>query len=105
MKREKKIITQIICSNITQEVNVLKELEELGYDENEITQGGYKITTTLDYDAQVAANESIAKNLAAWKLTKSKQNAALFTFSPMNGAIIAYCGGKDYATSQYFMHI
>ncbi|MBQ8886770.1 MAG: PBP1A family penicillin-binding protein [Candidatus Gastranaerophilales bacterium] len=80
---------------------VLKELEELGYDENEITQGGYKITTTLDYDAQVAANESIAKNLAAWKLTKSKQNAALFTFSPMNGAIIAYCGGKDYATSQY----
>ena len=80
---------------------VMKELEELGFDENEITQGGYKITTTLDYDAQVAANESIAKNLAAWKLTKAKQNAALFTFSPMNGAIIAYCGGKNYAESQY----
>lgn len=80
---------------------VLKELEELGFDENEITQGGYKITTTLDYDAQVAANESIEKNMAAWKLTKPKQNAALFTFSPMNGAIIAYCGGKNYAESQY----
>ena len=80
---------------------VLKELETLGFDENEITQGGYKITTTLDYDAQVAANESIAKNLEAWKLTKAKQNAALFTFSPMNGAIIAYCGGKNYTESQY----
>lgn len=80
---------------------VLKELEELGFDENEITQGGYKITTTLDYDAQVAANESIEKNMTAWRLTKPKQNAALFTFSPMNGAIIAYCGGKNYAESQY----
>lgn len=33
IKREKKIITQIICSNITQEVNVLKELE---YTSNEL---------------------------------------------------------------------
>lgn len=80
---------------------VLKELDELGFDENEITQGGYKITTTLDFDAQVAANESIEKNMKAWHMTKPKQNAALFTFSPMNGAIIAYCGGKNYAESQY----
>ncbi len=80
---------------------VLKELEDLGFDETEITQGGYKITTTLDYDAQVAANESIEKNMKAWRMTKPKQNVALFTFSPMNGAIIAYCGGKNYAESQY----
>ncbi|MGM9994383.1 MAG: transglycosylase domain-containing protein [Candidatus Avigastranaerophilus sp.] len=80
---------------------MLKELENLGFDENEISQGGYKITTTLDYDAQVAANEAIDKNMAAWHLTNPKQNAALFAFSPMTGAIIAYCGGKDYTQSQY----
>lgn len=80
---------------------VLKELDSLGFDETEISQGGYKITTTLDYKAQVAANEAIDKNLAAWKLTKPKQNAALFSFSPMTGAIIAYCGGKNYSQSQY----
>lgn len=80
---------------------VLKELDRLGFDENEILQGGYKITTTLDYNSQVAANEAIDKNMAAWKLTKPKQNAALFSFSPMTGAIIAYCGGKDYSQSQY----
>ncbi len=80
---------------------VLKELEDLGYKEEDITQGGYKITTTLDYDAQIAANEAIRKNLAAWKLTKPKQNAALFSFSPINGAIYAYVGGKDYSYSQY----
>lgn len=80
---------------------MVKELETLGFDEEEITQGGYKITTTLDYEAQVAANEAIDKNMAAFGLKKPKQNAALFSFSPMTGAIIAYCGGKDYTESQY----
>lgn len=80
---------------------VLKELSELGFDETEISQGGYKIITTLNYDAQVAANNAIAKTMKAWKLTGSKQQAALFSFSPETGAIIAYCGGKDYNQSQY----
>lgn len=80
---------------------VLKELEDLGFDENEISQGGYKIITTLDYKAQVAANEAIDKAMKTWKLTKPKQQAALFSFSPMTGAIIAYCGGKDYSQTQY----
>ncbi len=80
---------------------VLKELEELGFDEREISEGGYKIITTLNYDAQVAANEAIKKNMKAWHLNKVKNQAALFSFSPTTGAIIAYCGGKDYAETQY----
>ena len=80
---------------------VLKEIEALGFDETEILNGGYKITTTLDYDAQIAANEAINKNMAKYGLTKPKQNAALFAFSPTTGAIIAYCGGKNYVQSQY----
>ena len=80
---------------------VLKELEELGFDETEISHGGYKIITTLDYEAQVAANEAIVKNMDAWRLNKAKNQAALFSFSPTTGAIYAYCGGKDYSQSQY----
>ena len=80
---------------------VLRELDELGFDENEISQGGYKIITTLDYKSQIAANEAIEKNMAAWNMKKVKQQAALFSFSPTTGAIIAYCGGKDYSKSQY----
>ena len=80
---------------------VIRELAELGFDEEEISQGGYKITTTLDYEAQVAANEAIEKNMQLFGLKSPKQNAALFSFSPMTGAIIAYCGGKDYSYSQY----
>ena len=80
---------------------VLRELEELGFDENEISQGGYKIITTLDSKAQEAANSAISKNMKNWNMTKSKQNVALFSFSPMTGAIVAYVGGKDYSKSQY----
>ena len=40
----------------------MKELEELGFDETEISQGGYKVVTTLNYAAQKAA-ETIASQL------------------------------------------
>ncbi|MBR6162477.1 penicillin-binding protein 1A [bacterium] len=80
---------------------VLKELEALGYDEKDITRSGYKITTTLDMKAQQAANDAINAKLKEWKMTGPNQQAALFAFSPINGAIIAYVGGKNYSQSQY----
>ena len=80
---------------------VLKELERLGFDETEISQGGYKVLTTLDYEMQKAANEAIPKVMQNWGLTGDKQQAALFSFSPVDGKILAYSGGKDYVKSQY----
>lgn len=80
---------------------VMKELEKLGFDETEITQGGYKVVTTLDYKAQKAANESIVNTLRNWGLNGDNNQAAVFSFSPIDGHIIAYSGGKDYSKSQY----
>ncbi len=80
---------------------VMKELEKLGFDETEISQGGYKIITTLNYKAQQAAENAVKRNLAAWGLTKDHQQAAVFAFSPITGEIITYVGGKDYGKSQY----
>lgn len=80
---------------------VMKELEKLGFDEVEISQGGYKVVTTLDYKAQQKANESIIRTMNAWGLKGQKQQAALFSFSPIDGRILAYAGGKDYSKSQY----
>lgn len=80
---------------------VMKELEKLGFDETDISQGGYKIVTTLDYKTQVEANEAILRNMNAWGLTGTKQQAAVFSFSPVTGKILAYAGGKDYSKSQY----
>lgn len=80
---------------------VMKELEKLGFDETEISQGGYKIITTLDYKAQKAADEAVERNLKNWGLTGEKNQAAVFSFSPVDGKILAYTGGKNYAKSQY----
>lgn len=80
---------------------VMKELERLGFDEVEISQGGYKVVTTLDYKAQQKANEAIIRTMNAWGLRGEKQQAALFSFSPIDGRILAYAGGKDYSKSQY----
>lgn len=80
---------------------VMKELEKLGFDESEISNGGYKVTTTLDYKAQRAANEAIIRDLKAWGLNGDKNQAAVFSFSPVDGKILVYAGGKDYGKSQY----
>ena len=80
---------------------VMKELQKLGFTEDEIVNGGYKIITTLDYKAQIKANEAIINNLNAWGMKKDINQAAVFSFSPIDGRILVYAGGKDYTKSQY----
>ena len=80
---------------------VMKELHKLGFSEEEIVNGGYKVITTLNYNAQVKANEAIINNLNAWGLRSDKSQAAVFSFSPIDGRILVYAGGKDYTKSQY----
>ena len=80
---------------------VMKELARMGFDETDISQGGYKIITTLDYKTQEKMNEAILRNMRAYGLTGKNQQAAAFAFSPIDGRIIAYAGGKDFTESQY----
>jgi len=80
---------------------VVKEMQKLGFEETDIIHGGYKVITTLDSKAQNAANESILKNMRAWGLNKVSQQAAVFSFSPVDGRILVYAGGKNYGESQY----
>ena len=80
---------------------VMKELLKLGFSEDEIVNGGLKVVTTLDYNAQLKANEAILANLKAWGMSKDKNQAAVFSFSPVDGRILVYAGGKDYTKSQY----
>ena len=80
---------------------VMKELQKLGFSEDEIVNGGLKVVTTLDYNAQIKANEAILSNLNAWGMKQDKNQAAVFSFSPIDGRILVYAGGKDYTKSQY----
>lgn len=72
----------------------MKELEELGFDETEISQGGYKVVTTLNYAAQKAAENAVNANVG-------NRQTAVFSFSPITGEIYVYVGGKNYFKSQY----
>ena len=80
---------------------IMQELEKLGFSEQEISQGGYKIITTLDYKTQIKTNEAIVSDMNAYGLRGDKNQAAVFVFSPVDGKILAYAGGKDYSKSQY----
>ena len=80
---------------------VLNELKTIGFEEQEISQGGLKIYTTLDYKSQNAAQYSTTTALTKAGLTKPANQIALFSFSPTTGRIYAYVGGKNYETSQY----
>ncbi|MBR6723115.1 PBP1A family penicillin-binding protein [bacterium] len=80
---------------------VVKEMEKLGFTETDIIHGGYKVVTTLDSKAQDTANESILRNMKAWGLTNKSHQAAVFAYSPIDGRILVYAGGKNYGESQY----
>lgn len=80
---------------------VLRELTDIGFDETEISQGGLKIYTTLNYKDQKAADDAITNGLANSGLNADKTQMALFAFSPTTGKILAYVGGKNYEKSQY----
>ncbi|MBQ8459275.1 PBP1A family penicillin-binding protein [bacterium] len=80
---------------------VVKEMQKLGFDETDIIHGGYKVITTLNSKAQDVANESILRNMRSWGLTNKSQQAAVFTFNPLDGRILVYAGGKNYGESQY----
>ena len=80
---------------------VLNELERLGFEEQEISQGGLKIYTTLDLKSQAAAQDAIVNDLNAYGLKANKTQMALFAFSPTTGRIYSYVGGKNYEQSQY----
>ena len=80
---------------------VLNELKNIGFEEAEISQGGLKIYTTLDYKSQNVAQNTVMNMLASSHLTKPVNQVALFSFSPTTGRIYAYIGGKNYEQSQY----
>ncbi len=80
---------------------VLNELKNIGFEEQEISQGGLKIYTTLDYKAQNTAQNLATSTMAKAGLNKVSNQIALFSFSPTTGRIYAYLGGKNYEQSQY----
>ncbi|MBW4838517.1 MAG: PBP1A family penicillin-binding protein [Paenibacillaceae bacterium] len=70
---------------------------ELGFDETLLEHGGLNIYTTLDPDAQQAAEAAVASELG----NAPELEAALISIDPRNGYVKAMVGGANYKESQY----
>ena len=78
---------------------VINELsDKYGYES--VMRSGFQVKTTLDYDAQVALNESVA-NAMPHINTNGGSNASGIVIDPTNGEIRAYVGSADYNNAQW----
>lgn len=73
-------------------------VDEFG--EKTLDQGGLKITTTIDYDLQVAANAIVKKGVEAAEKKYNATNGALLSLDATNGEILAMVGSRDYFDDQ-----
>jgi 1A family penicillin-binding protein len=74
----------------------VKQLLEETYSAQEVDQGGLTVTTTLDYDKQMAAEKAVTEGVAALGERYSFNNAGLTAIDPKTGQILAMVGSVDY---------
>ena len=77
-------------------VMYVKELLVDKYGEQMVEEGGLKVTTTLDGDKQIAAEEAIAAGASRRFNSINASNAALISIDPKTGQILAMVGSVDY---------
>ncbi len=72
-----------------------QEYLENKYGSTQVTEGGLKIITTLDYDKQVAAEKAVADNMKHIR-GLGGSNSALVSTDPNSGQILAMVGSYDF---------
>lgn len=77
----------------------IKELLTEKYGIQKLTEGGLKITTSLDLDIQKIAQASVSAELEKLKKYKVSNGAALIT-EPKSGQILAMVGSVDYFSNE-----
>lgn len=74
---------------------ILDYLEQK-YGQDVMENGGYTITTTLDYDLQKKAEELVLKNSLENEKNFKASNSALLAVDPKTGQILSMVGSRDY---------
>jgi len=77
---------------------VQKELNKLGFTQDQLLVGGYVIKTTLDQRAQQSAVDAVNKFTPS--PAPSNLHTALVAIRPGTGEVVAMYGGKDYVVRQ-----
>nr|WP_141692434.1 PBP1A family penicillin-binding protein [Paenibacillus pectinilyticus] len=71
--------------------------EKLGITDEQFDEGGIRVYTTLDMNAQQIAENAVTKQLEG----KTDLQAALVAIDPRTGEIKAMVGGRDYTENQF----
>lgn len=74
----------------------VKQLLEEEHGQRLVEEGGLKVTTTIDYDLQVLAQEEVSKAVDERGASLKFSNAALVALDPKTGQILAMVGSHDY---------
>lgn len=73
---------------------VINQLEEL-YGEDAVLNGGLSVTTTLDYDLQIVAEEAIDRHIERL-IDHNVNNGSLISMDLANNQILAWVGSANY---------
>ena len=77
-------------------VIMVKEYLIHRYGEEMVENGGLKVTTTLDSNLEIKAEELVSKYAEINEQKYKASNAALVAIDPRNGQILAMVGSRDY---------
>lgn len=75
----------------------IKSMLEEMFGTSAVETGGLHVTTTLDYDKQVIAEESITHGVETYGASYGFQNAGLLAQNPRTGEILAMVGSPDFS--------
>lgn len=73
----------------------------LGADERILEQGGFRITTTLDWNLQQAAEKAVADHRDDIRKRFGAHNIALVSLSPETREVLAYVGNADFNDDEH----
>jgi len=74
---------------------IISQLEEK-YGKRALEESGFKVTTTLDYELQVKAEEIVKKYALENAEKFNAENASLVAIDPKTGQILVMVGSRDY---------
>lgn len=89
---------EVKVTNITAPHFVFHVKEQLDeeFGARQVETGGLKVTTTLDYDKQLIAEEAVENGVDARGESLGFTNASLVAIDPKNGHILSMVGSKDF---------
>lgn len=97
-KKEKVVFQPQKVANIAAPhfVFFVKDYLENKYGENTLTEGGLKVTTTIDYELQKKAEEIALVKARENETSWGGKNTAIVVIDPKTGQILAMVGSRDY---------